>query len=111
MFALRAICGLAFGLAIPMGAMMDPGLPLAALGPAVSTAVGLVSQHWRAPGSAVVVVAFDETGRIRSSAIQRSSGSARADAAALDAAVDLANLSPRDSVAGRTLLFRACFGA
>ena len=111
MFSLRAIGGLAFGLAIPMGAMMDPGLPLAALGPAVSTAIRLASGHWRSPSSAVVVVAFDETGRIRSSAIQRSSGSARADAAALDAAVDLANLSPPGAVAGRTLLYRACFGA
>ena len=111
MFALRAVCGLSLGLAIPTAAMMDPGLPLAALGPAVSTAVQLVSAQWRPPGSAEVVVAFDETGRVRSSAIRRSSGSERADAAALDAAVDLANLSPRGAVAGRTLTYRACFGA
>ena len=59
--------------------------------------------------TAEVAVAFDRNGRVTTSQLRKSSGSERTDAAAVDAAVELATLRQPADVAGRTLLFRARF--
>ena len=94
---LGGLCGIALGLA----------MAIAGLAPAFRTAVETVLGD----GQAEVAVAFDPSGRVQSSVLVRSTGSGRSDAAAREAALQLANLQPPAEVAGRTLVYRAQFGA
>jgi len=101
--ALHTLGGLALGIAIPFTALGGlAGDPLAQLARAAAA---------RAHGEAraEIAVSFGQDGQIRSAAVVRSSGSRPSDAAAREAALQLAGLQPAGQVAGRTLVFRASF--
>ncbi len=106
--ALHTLGGLALGIAIPFAALggwaADPLAQLARAAAAQAAA--------RAYGEAraEIAVSFDHAGRIRCTALLRSTGSRPSDEAAREAALQLAGLQPAGQVAGRTLVFRASFG-
>ena len=94
---LGGLCGIALGLA----------MAICGLAPVIRIAL----QAALGDGRAEVAVAFDRDGRVRSWVVTRSSGSAPSDMAAREAALQLADLEPPGRVAGRTLVYRARFGA
>ena len=116
MNALRTLGGLAFGFPTPAP---DCGIFPPASGPLLlvlgaGAALMLAASRLCAPpaiGVAEVAVAFDGAGQVADRQIRRSSGSPSTDAAAVDAALELAALRRPADVAGRTLLFKANFDA
>ena len=109
MTALNAAAGLSLGAAIPLVALSGAGPDPAA----VIAALRATAEHMAAPPPhlAEVRVAFDGEGRVASSLLTRSAGSRPSDTAALEEALQLASLEPREAVAGRTLVFTARFNA
>jgi hypothetical protein len=105
---LHTLGGLALGIAIPFTALGGlAGDPLAQLARAAATQAAA-----RAYGEAraEIAVSFGQDGQIRCASVVRSTGSRPSDAAAREAALQLAGLQPAGQVAGRTLVFRASFG-
>jgi hypothetical protein len=104
MQALRTAAGIALGLALMMAVLngLGPG-PAVAAETLAATAVRALD---RPDHHALVAVDFDSKGRPAAHALRRSSGSAETDAAAVEAALEVASLRPRSEVAGRTLLFK-----
>lgn len=105
---LHTLGGLCLGIAIPFAALGGVAAdPLAQLARAAATQAAA-----RAYGGskAEIAVSFDHDGRIHCAAMLRSTGSQSSDAAAREAALQLAALQPAGQVAGRTLVFRASFG-
>ena len=112
MSPLNRLMGLAFGLALPLAAVSGQG---SAIGPVAHQSVLAVQQLFAAPFQAMggrrdaaeVHVAFDGKGRVAGAQLRRSTGSRRADVAAVAAAVELAGLRRPTDVAGHTLVIRA----
>ena len=109
---LNTLTGLAFGLAFPLAAVTQSGTtihPWAGQTPAIARQV-LASPFQALAGTrdvAEVEIAFDSRGKVSGAEVRHSTGSRRSDAAAVDAAVDLARLHAPADVAGRTLVIRA----
>ena len=116
MHALRTLGGLAFGVPTPAAGLGNcrpiggPALLVLGAGMALMLAAGRLCAP-SATGAAEVAVAFDRAGQVADRRVSRSSGSQATDAAALDAALELAALRRPADVAGRTLLFRTSFDA
>ena len=109
MTTLHTLGGLALGIAIPLVAFAGLATdPLAQLARAAATQAAARASG---EGRAEIAISFDSHGRVRSTALVRSTGSKPSDEAARDAAVQLAGLQPAGQVAGRTLVFRASFKA
>ncbi len=107
--ALRLIGAMVLGVVIPLTALGEGAVrPLAlTLQAAVEQAVTLS----RGDARADVAVAFDGEGRVASVALLRSTGSTTSDAAARDAALQLASLEPRGGSSGLTRIYHASFDA
>ena len=109
---LRNLTGLAFGLALPLAALISPAGAINPLAHRVGEIVAqAAASHLQAlairQGVAEVAIAFDARGRLTGAEVRRSTGSRGSDAAAVDAALELASLRRPADVAGRTLLIRA----
>ena len=104
MLVLRTLAGLTLGPTLAMAAF-DGALPLQLQAmPMVAAAIAHTS-----PRRAEVSVSFDSYGQIAVAALVRSTGSGADDAAARQAALELADLQPADTAAGRTLVFKIAF--
>ncbi len=104
MLMLRALAGMALG----------PSLLAASLSGAAPATVSILRPLMAVmaetgPRRAQVAVCFDHAGKVAASTLVRSSGSDATDAAAKEAALQLASLEPADASAGRTRVFSIAF--
>jgi hypothetical protein len=104
MQALRTAMALALGLSMLAAIATELAPPPESLGRILIAAVDRAEQP--RTEQAEVAIAFDQHGRPVVHALQRSSGSTRADAAAVKAALELASLRHPGELAGRTVMFR-----
>jgi TonB family protein len=104
MLVLRTLAGLTLGPALLLAAL-DDGLLAALQAMPRALAAAAAPAH----GRAEVSVSFARDGHVAGAQVLRSTGSHARDAAARQAALQLADLQPLDTSAGRTLVFHIAF--
>jgi hypothetical protein len=107
MQALRTLCGATLGLMLTVVSLVLMAPTPAPVRQAVAIAAAELTQPPQR--KAEVAIAFDEHGRPLLHVLQRSSGSERADQAAVKEAMALASLRKPHDLAGRRVLITARF--